>query len=318
VDGDDEPKSESQLVLSEKKGQFRTARRIGFAIVAVMVLALLAIGWVQGGGYLNSSNPCDPSSRTQCPPNFFIPLPQLAFAILFGFLLLNITSVAFSMLEVRAAGGGEQKYLIARHSFVTAAATAFIMAFFLVVVAFFGPAIDAELDYQKRLDMGYGSGTIRAPFDVVADYTGSSYLSWVEVNSTDGGLFTVLVYDSDLWQDDQTADPGNEYVAAYNVSYVWISFVDKDIKTIPKDNHTAFRADKINGPPETQHYSIVLERKLLGPASEIVYKQSRVIDPAFVRTVTNLLLVLIVFNAAVAPVFFVSRNKWRAYGQPNY
>jgi hypothetical protein len=294
------------------------ARRVGFIIVAVVVLLLLAAAWVQGGGFVGRNSVCDPGSPTACPPNFFIPLPQLSFAILFGFLLLNITSVAFALLEVRAAGGGEQKYLIARHSFITAAATAFIMAFFLVVVAFFGPAIDAELDYQKRLDMGYGSGTIRAPFDVVSDYTGSSYLDWVEVNSTDGGLFTVLVYDSDLYKDDPALDPGNEWVAAYNVSYFWVSLVDGFVKSIPEINHTVPNPDKLNGPAETQHYSIVIERKILGPSSEIVYKQSRVIDPAFVSSVTNMLLVLIIFNAAAAPPFYISRNKWRAYGQANY
>jgi hypothetical protein len=296
------------LLLSEKKAQFKLVRRVGYTALSLIVLALIYVAWVQGGG---STAP------------LFIPLPQLMFVMLLGALLLNLTSVLFGVFEVHAASGGETRYLIARHGYSTGLVTAAFAAFFLVIIAALGPVIDTQIDYDNVLALGVRSpgNTVTAPFNVTADYTGSSYLNWVDITSDNNIPFSVFVYQQEDYSslEDTGAQSSREIVNASYVTHFRLSFVDG---TVESD-----RLSNVSNPihwersktahPEDDRYMIVLENKELNAAS-IHYHQDRQLDPAFVGSVYMLLFSLIALNIAAAVYNRVVRQKWRAYGEKNY
>ncbi len=296
------------LALSERKQQFKLVRRYSYAALSVAVLVLMYVVWVQEGG---TSDP------------FYIPLPQLMFIMLLGALLLNLTSVAFGALEVLAASGGETRYLIARHGYSTGLVTAAFAAFFLIVIAALGPVIDDQIDYDNRIGLGVNSfgNTVTAPFNVTSDYTGSSYLAWVEIDSGNGVTFNVTVYQHDLYNSFcATANRGREVLKAFGVTHFRLSFVDRTVESIPVANRTAdadLNWSSLIVAPEDERYMIVLERRELESA-EILYHQNRQLDPGFVNSVYALLVLLIALNAGAAVYNRIVRQKWRAYGEKNY
>ena len=299
--------ADNYLALGERKQQFKLVRRYSYIALSVMVLALIYLTWLQ-------HSPGDGS--------FFIPLPQLMFVMLLGALLLNLVSVVFGALEVHAASGGETRYLIARHGFSTGVVTAAFAAFFLVVIAALGPIIDDQIDYEASIQLGVNSfqSTVTAPFNVTSDYTGSSYLSWVEVDATNGVPFNLTVYQHDDYSSFcATANIGMEVLKAVQVTHFRLSFTDREVTTTPAQNHTApglVNWSRVEPYPEDQRYMIVLERHE-SEASNIAYHQNRELDPGFVGSVFMLLLGLIVLNAAAAVYNRIVREKWRAYGEKN-
>ncbi len=297
------------LLLSEKKAQFKLVRRVGYTALSFLVLALIYVAWVKGGG---STDP------------LFIPLPQIMFVMLLGAFLLNLTSVLFGVFEVQAASGGETRYLIARHGYSTGLVTAAFAAFFLVIIAALGPVIDAQIDYDNTLGLGVRSpgNTVTAPFNVTADYTGSSYLNWVEVNSRNGVPFSIFVYQQQDYSalEDTAAQANREIVNASYVTHFRVSFVDRTVEVdrehpgnLSKPDWTRVKAAS----PEDDRYMIVLENKELNLA-DINYHQDRQLDPAFVGSVYALLFGLIGLNIAAAVYNRFVRQKWRAYGEKNY
>jgi hypothetical protein len=292
------------LALSEKKQQFRLVRRAGYGALGIVVLVLLYLAWVQGGG---SSDP------------FFIPLPQLMFVMLFGALLLNLTSVAFGALEVHAASSGEQRYLIARHGYSTGLVTAVFAVFFFVIIAALGPVIDQQIDYSKDIELGLQAqdSTVTAPFNVTSDYTGSSYLAWIHIESTNGLPFNVTLFQHDDYSPNATQTAGKEIVHANNVTLFHLDFISRVVETDPDGNATTPTWGRLPKAPEAERYFVVLFRK--DPAASfIVYRQDRQLDPGFVGSVYTLLLALVALNGIAAAYNYVLRQKWRAYGEKNY
>jgi hypothetical protein len=299
--------ADNYLALGERKQQFKLVRRYSYIALSVMVLALLYLTWLQNS----------PDDGT-----FYIPLPQIMFVMLFGALLLNLTSVVFGALEVYAASGGETRYLIARHGFSTGVVTAAFAAFFLIVIVALGPIIDDQIDYENSIQLGVNSfqSTVTAPFNVTSDYTGSSFLSWVEVDATNGVPFNLTVYQHDDYSSYcATANQGMEVLKAVQVTHFRLSFVDHIVETIPAANHTAaglINWSRVEPYAEDERYMIVLERHE-SEASNIAYHQNRQLDPGFLSSVFTLLLGLIVLNAAAAVYNRIIREKWRAYGEKN-
>lgn len=309
--------ADNLLALSEKKQQFRLVRRAGYAALSILVLVLTLVVWTVSGGTL------DP---------LVIPLPALMFVILLGALLLNVTAVAFGAFEVQAASGGEQRYLIAKHGYSTGLVTAGFAVFFFVMIAALGPLIDSQIDYDKNIELGLRSqdGVITAPFNVTSDFTGSSYLAWVEVNSVDastsnnGGLFNVSVYQHDDWAWGNNSWRANHAIlTATNVTTFRLTLVrgagePPKIETVPSGNWSfPARWQFLQTAPESDKYYIVIERRELTVAT-INYHQDRQLDPGFVNSVYVLLVGLVAVNAGAAGYNYFVRKKWRAYGEKNY
>ena len=308
-DGDEEPKDVNELLLSEKRGTFRIARLSGYAVISLFIVGMLYLTIATAGQ----------TATGQSAPSAALPLPQMMFVLLFGAILLNLTGAVFGLLEIHAASSGEQKYIIARHSYFTGLFTAIFAALFLVLIALLGPYIDGQIDFERRLELGYGApgGRITAPFNVSSDYTGSSYLNWIDVNSTNGRLVTISVYFYDDYDDNNPLNnTGREVVLARNVSEFHFSLPDKQVDVFPVLN-VIINDEKMAEVLEAKAYYVVVERKDNLPA-EVVYKQDRTLDPAFLGSVMGLLIVIIIVNGASTGVNRVVRGKYRAYGVKNY
>lgn len=312
MEGDSPSRPAGELALGEKRAFFRLVRRIGYAVVGVFILAMIFIVWFDSGGTFG-----DPNAGT----TLYIPLPQLMFVLLFGAILLNVTGAVFGALEIHAASSGEQRYIIARHSYITGLATTAFAAFFLIVILMFVPYIDDQMDFERQLELGYSApqGRISAPFNVSSDPTGSSYLNWVDVESTDGQLFTVKVYKHEVYDELNDANnTGRELVVADNVSWFHFDLPVAQVGTIPVNAGAAPREPVSDADPlESRSYFIVVDRKAVN-SSLIVYHQDRVLDPGFIGSVTTLLIVIMVVNAGSAVYNRIVREKWRAYGIRNY
>ncbi len=304
--------ADNLLALSEKKQQFRLVRRAGYAALSILVLVLTLVVWAVGGGTL------DP---------LYIPLPALMFIILLGALLLNVTAVAFGAFEVKAASGGEQRYLIAKHGYSTGLVTAGFAVFFFVMIAALGPLIDSQIDYDKNIELGLRSqdGVITAPFNVTSDFTGSSYLAWVEITSVDGGEFNVTVYQHDDWAWGNNSWRVNHTILeARNVTSFRLTLVRPEgaapkVESVPPSawGPPTPRWGFLQTSPESDKYYIVIERRSLTVAT-INYHQDRQLDPGFVNSVYVLLIALVGANAGAALYNYFVRKKWRAYGEKNY
>ncbi len=304
--------ADNLLALSEKKQQFRLVRRAGYAALSILVLVLTLVVWSVGGGTF------DP---------LYVPLPALMFIILLGALLLNVTAVAFGAFEVQAASGGEQRYLIAKHGYSTGLVTAGFAVFFFVMIAALGPLIDSQIDYDKNIELGLRSqdGVITAPFNVTSDFTGSSYLAWVEITSVDGGNFNVSVYQHDDWAWGTNAwRVSHTILEARNVTSFRLTLVRPEggSPKVETDPAAAWgppspRWNFLQSSPESDKYYIVIERRDLTVAT-INYHQDRQLDPGFINSVYVLLIGLVAVNAAAAGYNFFVRKKWRAYGEKNY
>jgi hypothetical protein len=299
-----------ELALGEKRAFFRTVRRLGYAAMGIFIVALLLVVWGEEGGTFGD---------TAQGVDLFIPLPQLMFVLLFGAILLNITGAVFGALEIHAASSGEQRYIIARHSYVTGLATTAFAAFFLIVILMFVPYIDDQMDFERQLELGYSApqGRISAPFNVSKDPTGSSYLNWVDINSSDGRVFTVTVYYHDDYDElNDTNNRGRELVIAENVSWFHFDLADENVVTTPVRSGAVIRQEPTQ-PLESRDYFIVVDRKEVN-SSRILYLQDRVLDAGFIGSVTWLLVAIMAVNGAAAVYNRMVREKWRAYGVRNY
>lgn len=310
MEGDSEPRKSGELALGERRAFFRLVRRLGYAVVGVFILAMIIVVWFDEGGTFGDA---------YAGTTLYIPLPQLMFVLLFGAILLNVTGAVFGALEIHAASSGEQRYIIARHSYITGLATTAFAAFFLVVILMFVPYIDQQMDFDRELELGYSApqGRISAPFNVSSDPTGSSYLNWVDIESRDGGLFTVKVYYHDDYDElNDTNNTGHELIIARNVSWFRFDLPEAQVGTLPVTAGADIRKE-VTEPLEARSYFIVVDRKEVN-ASQIHYHQDRVLDPGFIGSVTWLLVVIMVVNAGSAVYNRVVREKWRAYGIRNY
>ena len=299
--------ADSYLALGESKQKFKLVRRYSYAGLGIIVLVMLVLTWLRYTGEYEG---------------FYIPLPQMLFMILLGALVLNLASVVYSALEIYAASGGETRYLIARHGYSTGLVTAAFAAFFLIVFAVLGPVIDEQIDYNTSIELGVNSfgNTVTAPFNVSSDYTGASYLSWVEVDSTNGVLFTVTLFARQDYEPYcATANEGREILRAENVSHFRLSFVDHQVEVVPVANVTPESGRQWNRAApyaEEKNYMIVLERHQMDRAV-VVYHQNREIDPGFMNSAYIILILLIAVNAGAAVYNRIVRDKWRAYGEKN-
>ncbi len=299
-----------ELALGERRAFFRLVRRIGYGVIGLFILALVIVVWFDEGGSFG-----DAAAGVE----MYIPLPQLMFVLLFGAILLNVTGAVFGALEIHAASSGEQRYIIARHSYITGLATTAFAAFFLLVILMFVPYIDDQMDFERQLELGYSApqGRISAPFNVSSDPTGSSYLNWVDVNATDGRTFTVTVYYHDDYDElNDSNNRGRELVVAANVSWFHFDLPTQQVQTEPAITSAVLRKE-VTKPLEARDYFIVVDRKEVD-SSQILYKQDRTLDPGFIGSVQWLLVTIIIVNAAAAVYNRVVREKWRAYGMRNY
>jgi len=309
VQGEASPREAGELALGEKRAFFRTVRRLGYAVMGIFIVALLLYVWFDAGGSFGGDT----------APRAFFPLPQLMFVLLFGAVLLNVTGAVFGALEIHAASSGEQRYIIARHTYITGLATTAFAAFFLVVILMFVPYIDEQMDFERQLELGYSApqGRISAPFNVSSDPTGSSYLNWVDINATEGGHFTVKVYYFEDYNEvNDTQNLGKELVNATGVSYFHFDLAEERVTTFPIANNSGLRLE-VTDPLEARAYFIVVDRKEVDSA-RILYEQDRVLDAGFIGSVTWLLIVIMAVNAASAVYNRAVREKWRAYGVRNY
>ncbi len=309
MEGEAGPREGSDLTLGEKRHFFRTVRRLGYAVMGIFIVAMIFFVWFDEGGSFGGDT----------APEAYIPLPQLMFALLFGAVLLNITGAVFGALEIHAASSGEQRYIIARHTYVTGIATTAFAAFFLVVILAFTPYIDDQMDFERQLELGYSApqGRISAPFNVSSDPTGSSYLNWVDINATEGGHFSVMVYyHEDYSEINDTLNEDKELVSAWNVSYFHFDLTDARVVTLPIANNSDVRGT-VETPLEARAYFIVVDRKEVDSV-RILYEQDRVLDPGFIDSVIWLLIAIMIVNASAAVYNRHVREKFRAFGVRNY